>query len=142
MCVEAGGAVDSLSSPKPWIWDPEIMGESMLLAREGGGAQSQGTPGFLPCPVAAGKRLLLEPQHFPGATRSSQREVTVSQWERLQFHLSPVTLRYTLESPRTRPSSVCVGSLGGDSHSRRSWNSTRQEAPPLSQQAGSTAHPL
>ena len=99
VCVEAGGAVDSLSSPKPWIWDPEIMGESTLLAREGGGAQSQDTPGFLPCPVAAGKRLLLEPQHFPRATRSSQWKVTVSQWKRLQLHLSPMTLRYTLESP-------------------------------------------
>lgn len=74
MCVEAGGALDSLSSPKPWIWDLEMMGESTLLAREGRGAQSQDTPGFLPRPVAVGKRLLLEPQYLPRAMRSSQRE--------------------------------------------------------------------
>lgn len=121
------------------LGDLEMMGESMLLV--GGRCSVPGHPWFSPTPCCCGQEVAApEPQYFPRAMRSSQRKVTVSQWKRLQFHLSPMPLRYTPESPRTQPSSVCVGP-GGDSHSRRSWNSTLQR--PLTEQAGgqhSTTH--
>ena len=87
VCVE-GGAVDSLSSPKPLIWNPEIMGESTLLAKEGGGAQSQDTPGFLPRPSWSVNTS-------PGPREAHNGKMTVSQWKRLPFHPSPTMFRYT-----------------------------------------------